>query len=252
MCTMTVVPLPDGRLRVGFSRDELRTRPAALPPRKWRVGARTALLPVDPPSGGTWLAVTDAGLVLALLNVTPERPAPRPAAARSRGEVIPALLGCDSPAAAVGAVERVIEYREFAPFRLVLVGSGVAADVRWDGSQAMVVNRLVGGMPLLFASSGLGDRAADAARRGPFEEAFAGPPAGWAAAQDRFHGEPLPGREHLGVNMTRADARTVSYSVVEVDDGGASLTYHPDAPGRPAAAVTLSLRLAAAGVPCPA
>lgn len=243
---MTVVPLPDGRVRVGFNRDELRSRPAGLPPRRWRVGPRTAVLPVDPASGGTWLAATDAGLVLALLNVTPDRPAPR--AARSRGEVIPALLGCDSPSAAVDAVGRVIDYREFAPFRLVLVGGGVAADVRWDGAGAMVVNRLIGGSPLLYTSSGLGDRVVEGVRRGLFEDAFAGPPAGWAAAQDRFHRQVLPGREYLGVNMARADARTVSYAVVALGDDGAEFAYHPDAPDRPGDPVTLSLPFLPAGV----
>lgn len=245
---MTVVPVPGGRVRVGFNRDERRNRPAGLPPRRWRVGSRTAVLPVDPPSGGTWLAVTDAGLVLALLNVTLERPSTRPAA-RSRGEVIPALLGCDSPAAAVAAVEGVLDYREFAPFRLVLVGCGVAADVRWDGTQGVVVNRLIGGSPLLYTSSGLGDHFVEGVRRELFEDAFAGPPAGWAAAQDRFHRQPLAGREHLGVNMARADARTVSYSVVAVGDDGAEFAYHPDAPDRAAAPATLSLRFAPAGVP---
>ena len=248
MCTLTVVPLPGGRVRVGFNRDERRDRPAGLPPRRWRVGSRTAVLPVDPQSGGTWLAATDAGLVLALLNVTPDRPAPR-AAARSRGEVIPALLGCDSPADAVDAVGRVLDYRDFAPFRLVLVGSGVAADVRWDGSGAMVVNRLVGGSPLLYTSSGLGDRLVEGVRRELFADAFAGPPAGWAAAQDRFHRQPLVGREHLGVNMARADARTVSYAVVAVGDDGAEFAYHPDAPDRAADPVTLSLMFSPAGVP---
>ena len=248
MCTLTVVPLPDGRMRVAFNRDEQLARPAAQQPRRWRVGPRLAVLPVDPQSGGTWLAANDAGLVLALLNVTLDKPRPRPVGAgRSRGEVIPALLGCDSPAGAVGAVEQVLDYHDFAPFRLVLVGSGVAADVRWDGAQALVVNRLVGGGPLLYTSSGLGDHVVEGVRRGLFDAAFAGPAAGWAAAQDRFHRSPLPGHEHLGVNMARADACTVSHAVVTVGDTGVEFTYHPDAPGSPAAPTTLVLPLAAAG-----
>ncbi|MBA4067543.1 MAG: hypothetical protein C0501_28310 [Isosphaera sp.] len=247
MCTLTVVPLPGGRVRVGFNRDERRDRPAALPPRRWRAGRRVAVLPIDPPSGGTWLAVTDAGLLLALLNVTPPGPAPPPAAGRSRGEVIPALLGSDSLADALAAVERVVDYLTFAPFRLVLVGSGVAADLRWDGSRAMVTSRLVGSGPLLYTSSGLGDHLVEGVRRGLFEDAFAGPADGWAAAQDEFHRQTLPGREHLGVNMTRADAHTVSHAVVLLGPDGAELTYHPDAPDRPAGPVTLTLPFAPVG-----
>lgn len=246
---MTVVPLPGGRVRVAFNRDERRSRPAARPPRRWRVAGRRAVFPVDPRSGGTWLAVNDAGLLLALLNVNPPDPAARPPAARrSRGEVIPALLGCDSPATAVGVVERVIAYPQYAPFRLVLVGSGVTADLRWDGARAMVVSRLVGGEPLLYTSSGLGDHLVEGVRRELFEDAFSGPADGWADAQDRFHRHALPGREHLGVNMTRADARTVSHAVVLVGPDGAEFTYLPDAPGGAAEPVTLALPLAAAVV----
>ncbi|MBX9579059.1 MAG: NRDE family protein [Gemmataceae bacterium] len=249
MCTMTVVPLPGGRVRVAFNRDEQRSRPPARPPRRWRVGGRRAVFPVDPQSGGTWLAVNDAGLLLALLNVNPHNPATRPrAAGRSRGQVIPALLGCDSPAAAVGTVEEVIEYAEFAPFRLVLVGSGVAADVRWDGLRTMVVTRLVGGGPLLYTSSGLGDHLVEDIRRELFEDAFAGPADDWAAAQDRYHRCPLPGREHLGVNMARADARTVSYAAVVLGPDGAEFTYRADAPGSAGEPVTLALPFTAAGV----
>ncbi len=246
---MTVVPRPDGWVRVAFNRDEQRARPAGLPPRRWRVGPRVAVLPIDPVSGGTWLAVNDAGLVLALLNVTSAGPAPPLAAAgRSRGEVIPALLGCNSLAAAIGDVERVIEFAAFAPFRLVLVGLGVAADIRWDGFQVMVVNRLVGGSPLLYTSSGLGDHLVEYARRELFEACFAGPAAGWEAAQDEFHRHATPGGEHLGVNMARTDARTVSHSVVTVGPDGAVFTYHPDAPDRPADRVVLDLPFPWAGM----
>jgi hypothetical protein len=211
------------------------------------VGGRLAVLPVDPQSGGTWLAVNDAGLLLALLNVNPPGPV-APGGGRSRGEVIPALLGCDSPADAVGAVEQVVDYPAFAPFRLVLVGGGVAADVRWDGTRTMVTNRLIGGGPLLYTSSSLGDHLVADVRRELFEDAFAGPPDGWAAAQDAFHRLALPGQEHLGVNMARADACTVSLAVVALGPEGVEFTYHPSGPGCPAAPVTLALPLAAAVV----
>src|SRR5205085_949351 len=101
MCTLTVVPLPDGTVRLAFNRDERRTRPAGLPPVRRLFGPRQAVLPTDPASGGTWLAVNDAGLALAILNATPERPPATAGGNRSRGAIIPALLGCDSPAAAI-------------------------------------------------------------------------------------------------------------------------------------------------------
>lgn len=250
MCTLTVVPLPGGRVRLAFNRDERRTRPAGRSPARRRFGGREAVLPTDPASGGTWLAVNDAGLALALLNVNRPAPGAGRAARRSRGEVIPALLECATPAAALGELGRAVRYPDFAPFRLVLVGGGLAADVLWDGRQPMVMNRLLGGTPLLFTSSGLGDHLVEGVRRELFGDFFAGPADGWEAAQDAYHRHRWPDRPHLSVNADRADARTVSHAVVDLGPGGAAtFAYHPDAPDRPAERSAVRLPLAPAGVP---
>ena len=247
MCTLTIVPHSGSRFRIGFNRDESRTRPAGLPPQLRQFGIRKAVLPTDPTSGGTWLAVNDAGLALAVLNVTPVegRGAAGP---RSRGEIIPGLLGAESPSAALALAERMLDYRDFAPFRLVLVGQGVVADVRWDGRQSMVMSRLLGGSPQMFASSGLGDHLVESVRRELFDAMFVSHPETWPAAQDAFHRHFWPGREHLSVNMTRETARTVSHGVIDLNPSEAVFTNHPAAPDQPAERVTLRLPLAA-GVP---
>jgi hypothetical protein len=243
MCTLTVVPLAGSRLRLAFNRDERPDRPAGLGPRQRRFGDREALLPIDPAAGGTWLAVNDAGLALALLNVTSENPAAAGVALRSRGAIIPALLGTASPSAALAVAEQGLDYSTFAPFRLVLVGQGVVADVRWDGREPMVMSRLLGGRPLLFTSSGLGDQLVDGARRELLDELFGGAPETWERAQEAFHRHRWPGREHLSVNMTRTTARTVSHSVIDLDPAEALFTYHPAAPDQPAERVSLRLPL---------
>jgi hypothetical protein len=242
MCTLTVIPRPDGGVRAAFNRDESPARAAGLAPVVRRFGARAAALPTDPVSGGTWLGVNDAGLALAVLNVHPAVPAAPRLAQRSRGCVIPSLLEADSPAEALAAAER-LDYRLFAPFRLVLIGHGVVADVRWDGREPMVCSRLLGG-PLLFTSSGLGDEVADGPRRALFDELLASAPDGWAAAQHAFHRHRWPGREHLSVNMNRDAARTVSDAVVDLGPDAATLTYHPDAPDRPSTPTAVRLPLA--------
>jgi hypothetical protein len=249
MCTLTVVPLPGGRVRLAFNRDEQRTRPPGRPPARRRFGIREAVLPTDPVSGGTWLAVNDAGLTLAVLNANPPDTVRDVPPRRSRGEIIPALLVCATPAAALGDLERAVCYPDFAPFRLVLVGDGLVADVRWDGRQPMVMNRLAGGAPLLFTSSGLGDHLVEGVRRELFDDLFAGPADGWEAAQDAFHRHRWPDRPHLSVNMERADARTVSHAVVELGPAAAMFAYHPDAPDRPVEPEFVHLPLANAGVP---
>lgn len=244
MCTLTVVPRDSGTPRLAFNRDEKRTRAPGEPPRVRAFGARAAVLPIDPLSGGTWIAVNDAGLALAVLNANPIAPPREGMPTRSRGAIIPALLESDSPSAALARCERELDLRDFAPFRLAVVGQGVIVDVRWDGREPMVVSRLLGDLPRLFTSSGLGDHFAEGVRRDLFDELFAGPPESWTAAQDDFHLHRWPGCEHLSVNMSRADARTVSYSVIEIFATGASFAYHPDAPDAPAVRVTVHLPLA--------
>lgn len=241
MCTLTIVPRGDA-VRVAFNRDESPARAPGLPPRVRRFGDRDAVLPLDPASGGTWLAVNDAGLVLALLNANPAPPATVGWLARSRGEIIPGLLHCGCPATALSAIEQALDYRHFAPFRLVLMGCGVLADVRWDGRDPMVASHLPGTSPRMYTSSGLGDALVDGPRRALFDELFAGPPDHWDRAQDEFHRSRWPGREHLSVNMVRPGARTVSRAVIDLGDGAATFTYHADgAAGVPPVAVALPL-----------
>jgi uncharacterized protein with NRDE domain len=128
VCTLTAVPTTTG-VRVAFNRDELRSRPAGLPPAVRRSDGRDAVYPTDPASGGTWLAATDVGLVLAVLNVN--RSGSAPGGRVSRGTVIPAVLAARSPAAAVRAVERDVRGGAFAPFRFVAIDRDLVADLVW-------------------------------------------------------------------------------------------------------------------------
>ncbi|MCE9563136.1 MAG: NRDE family protein [Planctomycetes bacterium] len=247
MCTLTVIPGANSHYRLAFNRDESPTRAKGLPPQVRHFGTHCAIMPIDPVSGGTWLAVNDAGLSLALLNVNladRDRAAPKPP--RSRGEIIPAFLTTDSPAAALVAAEHLLDYRDFAPFRLILIGNGVAADVRWDGREPMGTSRPVVS-PQMFTSSGLGDHVVEGVRGELFEELFAGLPESWEASQDAFHRHRWPGREHISVNMTRATARTVSFSVIEVGPASAVFTYQDASPDTTAECVKVQLPLLAVG-----
>jgi hypothetical protein len=246
VCTLTAVPAAGG-VRVAFNRDELRTRPTAVPPTVRRAGGRAAVFPTDPLSGGTWLAATDAGLVLGLLNVN--RRGLAPGGRLTRGAIIPAVLDAGSPWDAVVAVEQELDLTAFAPFRLVAAGQGVVADLVWDGRTAEIGSQLLGGRPAVFTSSGLGDDRVAGPRTDLFRELLAGRPTGWPAAQDGFHRHRWPDRPEVSVNMCRPDAMTVSHAVAEVGRGVVRFAYHPAAPDRPAADTVVELPLAAGGRP---
>jgi len=256
MCTVTLVSLNSaaastnvnvtgeaarGRvIRMACNRDERHTRPAALPPEVRQIGSRRVILPIDPASGGTWVAVNDAGLAATVLNVNlgPERAA-NAGQRRSRGTLIPPLMGC----ASVVEADRVcaaIDPREYAAFRLILVDRTRVAHFRSDGESIDRACAPLDDLPRLYTSSGLGDALVEGPRRALFETMFSShdPP---AAAQDAFHRHAWPDRRHLSVCMDRADARTVSHTVVEIRPDGVRMTYIPDAPdrGRPLAPLSL-------------
>ena len=246
MCTVTVVPARE-TIRLACNRDELRLRPVALPPRIQQFGPRRAVLPVDTTSGGTWVAVNDAGLALALLNVNGKKgPYATPAVPQSRGKIIPALLHAETPVlAAVSALR--LDPAQYAPFRLLLVNRREGVEVHSDGTRIRLVWRIGLTRPQLFTSSGLGDQAVEGPRRQLFGEFFDWP-GDQFAQQDAFHRHRWPDRPHLSVCMDRRDARTVSHTVVSLGSDRVMLSYHPDAPGRPAEAVTLTLPIAVGGV----
>ena len=228
MCTVTIVPHDHG-IRLGCNRDESPARPSALPPIVLACGARQAVMPIDPQSGGTWIGVNDAGLIATLLNVY-ERPrsAVMPTPKRSRGTIIPQLLSYATLDDAF-AWAASLEVADFAPFRLVLANrSRSAAFYHTEQSWLHSGPEAIRG-PMLFTSSGLGDALVEPPRRALFEEYFA---AGkdWGQQQDAYHRHSWPDRRHLSVCMQRDNARTVSYTFVELRGESARLCYLPGPP----------------------
>jgi hypothetical protein len=216
-----------------------------MPP-VWReFGGRAAILPIDPLSGGTWIGVNDAGLVLCLLNATNRDLAalPRPGALRSRGEIIPSLLDCVAVGEAIGRAAR-LDCTEFPPFRLVAAGRTHVGVLASSGRIPTVQRVSPIRKPFLITSSGLGDELVDRPRRALFRE-FLRTSESPHLAQNRFHTHQWPDRAHLSVLMSRADARTVSRTIVELGADFARMTYfaltEAPTPQQPAGSMTLEL-----------
>jgi hypothetical protein len=239
MCTVTILPLEQG-FRLACNRDELRVRPAALAPVLRTLGSRQALMPVDPVSGGTWIAVHDAGLAMTLLNVNPDQPDPaRWAGRRSRGLLIPGLLDAATVREAYPRA-LALDAAAFPPFRLVMIDRRQWAQVRSDGGRVIGERYAGPSRPVMFTSSGLGDAVVEGPRRELFDQWFAaaGDP---VERQDAFHRHRWADRPHLSVCMARPDARTVSLTTVQVAADAIRLTYHGAAPDEPAVPVSLTL-----------
>ncbi len=247
MCTVTLVRAPGSRIRLITNRDEQRTRPPADPPRivNGGPGDVALLMPVDPASGGTWVAGNEAGVIATLLNFNPTPPfAGRPA--QSRGTLIPEALAAGGFEAALDVLESV-HVPLYAPFRLVLSDGASLALVRGDGSTLDVECERWDGRPRMWTSSGLGDDLVETPRRDLFDATLAASPS--LEAQESFHRHGWPDRGELSVFMARPDARTVSITTVDLGVEAVEMTYAPvthDATTDPATRARLA-RVATSG-----
>ncbi len=222
MCTLTFVPTEDGYL-VGMNRDELLTRRVALPPKRFQRSGMEMVYPSEP-SGGTWIACNDRGNLLALLNWNASGSPRLGEKRKTRGLVIPELIGePDLPAADSHFYQMNLD--GLFPFRLVGVfrSERTINEWRWDG----VARRK---MEFSWArnhwfSSSLSDSLAEE-ERGHACQAAAGEPAagsnGWLRRIHRSH-VPRPGP--FSVCVHRQDAATVSYTEVRCGASQISMDY---------------------------
>jgi uncharacterized protein with NRDE domain len=223
MCTVSIVPTADG-FRLVSNRDESRSRAIASPPRTVRTDGVRAVMPIDPDSGGTWVAGSEHGLAFAILNLNLDTGQPGSKSAQSRGEIIPDLL-------AARTVEEASEMLlgrsldSYRPFRLILAAAGIVCELR--RSPPISIGRPLTA-PVMFTSSGLGDHLVEAPRRALFDRMMAG---GGANAedlierQDRFHAHQWPSGRHISVMMERAEASTVSRTVLLVEGDCVHMEY---------------------------
>ena len=229
MCTLTLVRLPHEGYRLAFNRDESRDRPAALPPAFRACGARSAIMPVDPLAGGTWIGVNEAGLTAALLNRYHTKARPGGAGRATRGDIIPSLLACGSLQEAMRAAAG-LDAGRVLPFRLCVTDGRRTMEVLSNGASASV-RMLPMAAPILMTSSGLGDGQVEGPRRRLFEARFSSG-GDLRLMQDSFHRNHRADQPHLSVCMRRKGAATVSHTIVEVGRaaGEARMIYHPGPP----------------------
>ena len=140
MCTLTFVPTEDGYV-AGMNRDEKLTRARAIPPKCFDFPGATALFPRES-SGGTWIGCNSHGNLLALLNWNDVTPPFGGAAVRSRGVLIPGLIGADDVGDTHARYSQ-LDLNGVLPFRLIGEPRIVSA-VDVDDQQAVCRNGDVG------------------------------------------------------------------------------------------------------------
>jgi hypothetical protein len=222
-----------------MNRDERRLRPVAHPPALRPTNTGHAIWPTDPQGGGTWIATTDAGLALLVLNVDGTR---RPPHLLSRGLLIPMLAGVRSIEELLEVCEQ-LDHTAFAPFRLVAITRQQLAVV---GTTERTPVSMSAARVHVFASSAFGDAEAESARGELLARMLGTAEDSWSA-QTRFHQHAWPDRRHLSVMMSRVDACTVSQTEVVLTQDRVSFAYRPVVDGWPVTTSERALAIRSTG-----
>lgn len=211
MCTLTY-RLTDSGYELFFNRDEQRSRVQAIAP---VVNADlNAIYPVDPLGQGTWLAVHQTGLSLALLNYYQAEKKEAVGNFISRGELILKLLKSPDNVPETLKSMPLGRYQSFQlcifPFDLK-VGNDLVCYFQWDGDK---LTELQQALPI--TSSSVDYPQVYQSRKEQFSQ-LVSTDASTTEQLLTFHQSQLK-EGKLSVKMSRKDARTVSFSHICIDD----------------------------------
>ena len=225
MCTISWLKHEKG-IDVFFNRDEGKKRSLAELPRVRQASDVKAIYPIDPDGGGTWCAVNEHGVTLALLNFYQGRtPKGR---LNSRGSIIKGAASMKSVSQVKQFVES-LELQKYAPFSLLIFSpeSGEAGNtipmMRWTGKQLEISEHESPLISSAFKYEDVRDR-----RLQTYAEFLSG-----NVSEDdhiAFHKSHIPSACAYSVCMHREDASTVSFSHVKIGSEKVAYQYYDGSP----------------------
>jgi|GEM_PF-387388 len=228
MCTLTWY-LKEKEYAVFFNRDEKKQRQTAIPP---KIDSQYKyIMPIDPDGQGTWIGVNQFGYSFCLLNNYQVGAAQVGATStdtvhnvkahlgqdfKSRGKLIPAIIGLDS-FADIRLNLNNIQAEQFRPFLLAIFAPELifsqqpkVAIYSWNGKVADFVE-----LPQPIISTSVNFTQANQHRASLFK-ALTANNKGDAELHYQFHHSHLPEPGPLSVCMHREDASSVSFSHILV------------------------------------
>ncbi|MFB6093778.1 MAG: NRDE family protein [Halanaeroarchaeum sp.] len=238
MCTIVLAwrVFEDAPIALAANRDESPDRPAD-PPRRVP-GDPAAIMPVDREAGGTWMGVTEDGLLAVVANRWTEGDL---AGERSRGLLVRDVLEESSIDGATDRVREALDRDEYEGFALVLATSDRARLLVWDGDldthdldpglHVLVNVGFDGDHEIPEDRSAAGRRQADAAAR--LDDRLA-PQADEGVAEWLDRAGRALGDHDLGACRHHDRYQTVSSSLLAVDEGDVDWRYADGPPCRTA------------------
>jgi hypothetical protein len=210
-----------------MNRDEQRTRPVASSPSLHLRGDFKAIYPYES-GGGTWIAVNEAALTLALLNWY-SRQSSVEGEALSRGSVIPSLLAADSAQQAAKLLT-VLPLSTMHPFRLIIIDPVTREICECQSDSKHLEMAAFSWKRRHWFSSGYDEKEASCARAEVVLNAENQSDVETLAWLRRLHRSHQPEKGAYSICMHREDACTVSCTEVSVDQNKAEMIYYSGSP----------------------
>jgi hypothetical protein len=220
MCTVSFIPSGNSYF-FSSSRDEWADRPPAVFPQQYELNGCRILYPKDPKGGGSWMAVSETGLVVVLLNGAIKAHPPEPPYRKSRGLVVLDLVASSS---AVDAFER-YDCSGIEPFTIILFENNSLWSGKWDGKMKWLES-LNDKKPQIWSSVTLYSPELIRKRESWFNEWIAGLAHPGALEIFRFHQKGGDGDPANSILMNR-DGKlfTNSISIIRLSHDKASFRY---------------------------
>jgi hypothetical protein len=132
MCTLTYIPTKNVRLLTS-NRDELKSRgETAFPSSVTNHKGEVIYFPKDPKAGGSWIALSERGVLMVLINGASKRHIPTPPYRLSRGIVLLEAFNYDT----LIEVKASVALDNIEPFTLIRFPShpdDAIEELRWNG-----------------------------------------------------------------------------------------------------------------------
>jgi hypothetical protein len=213
---------------MAMNRDEKIARGTVSPPEIHEFEGARAIYPNDG-NGGTWIAVNEYGIALALLNWNGVAPSGKTAKTRSRGLVIPTLIDSRS-LSDLHEVFSVSNFKGMLPFRLIGVfpSERKIGEWRWDSGQTRFA--LHQWEPRHWFSSSLSDNQAENLRGIACRNAWNQADAGSGPWLRRLHTSHNDASGPFSLCVHRPEVRTLSYSEIECTPTTLRIKHFPGSP----------------------
>ncbi|MCC5848440.1 MAG: NRDE family protein [Verrucomicrobia bacterium] len=221
MCTLSRALLPDG-VEIFFNRDEQRSRPKALPP---TTDANGILAPMDPQGGGPWIFAKPNGICGALLNAYHLKPLPVPSDGfRSRGLLMRDLAEVITADNVMQVLGEMLTRHPYPPFFFARITRQNIRAWHWNGEK-------LADKPLAFpmlTTSAFKPEIIVPLRIRRYCGCTAIPENPEVPELERFHNWHEPEMPEVSTLMSRADARTVSFTRVSIREGESPRMVYTD------------------------